>query len=165
MYTISSMYTEILFYSRVTHICWMENNPDAQLLKVLVCLFLYLKSNKVIVLWKVSKRNKKDQKPIFLLSLLTLLEFYQHLQKQITTLQICCVTKLDETSNSTSWAKFCPKMDLGFEIQKANAEIRISILEIPCVPIFRQNRQLWLFWPQFAQQWIFDWKFRKLMLK
>ena len=60
MYTISSMYTEILFYSRVTHICWMENNPDAQLLKALVCLFLYLKSNKVIVLWKVSKRNKKD---------------------------------------------------------------------------------------------------------
>ena len=32
MYTISSMYTEILFYSRVTHICWMENNLDGHLL-------------------------------------------------------------------------------------------------------------------------------------
>ena len=38
----------------------MENNPDGHLLKVLVCLFLYLESNQVIILWKVSKRNKKD---------------------------------------------------------------------------------------------------------
>ena len=28
--------------------------------KVLVCLFLYFESNKVILLWKVSKKNKKD---------------------------------------------------------------------------------------------------------
>ena len=60
MYTIISMYTEILSYSRATHICWMENNTDGHLLKVLVCLFLYLESNQVIILWKVSKRNKKD---------------------------------------------------------------------------------------------------------
>ena len=32
MYTIISVYTEILFLSRVTHICWMENNPDGHLL-------------------------------------------------------------------------------------------------------------------------------------
>ena len=99
MYTIISMNTEILVYSRATHIYLMENNPDGQLLKV-VYLFLYLESNQVIVLWKVSKRNKKDQKPNFLLSLLTLLEFYLHLQtlfifssyrfqiKQISTLEI-----------------------------------------------------------------------------
>ena len=105
MYTIISMYTEILFQSRATHICWMENNPDGHLLKVLVCLFLYLESNQVIILWKVFKRNKKDQKPIFLLSLLTLLEFHQHSQlsfvifssyrfqmKQISTLELRCVT-------------------------------------------------------------------------
>ena len=60
MYTIISMYTEILSYSRATHICWMESNPDGHLLKVLVCLFLYLKYNQVTVLWKVSKRSKKD---------------------------------------------------------------------------------------------------------
>ena len=35
--------------------------------------------------------------------------------------------------------------------------------KIPCVPIFRQNGQLWLFWPKFAQKWIFGWKFRKLI--
>ena len=38
----------------------MENNSDGQLLKVFICLFLYLESNQVIILWKVSKKNKKD---------------------------------------------------------------------------------------------------------
>ena len=33
-------------------------------------------------------------------------------------------------------------MNLGLQIQKANVGIRISIFQIPCVPIFRQNRQL-----------------------
>ena len=45
MYLIISMYTEILFYSRATHIYWMQNNPDGHLLKVLFCLFLYLESD------------------------------------------------------------------------------------------------------------------------
>ena len=30
MYTIISMYTEILSYSRATNICCMENNPDSK---------------------------------------------------------------------------------------------------------------------------------------
>ena len=60
MYTVISMYTEILSYGRATHIYWMENNPDGHLLKVLVFLFLYLESNQVIILWKVSKRNRKE---------------------------------------------------------------------------------------------------------
>ena len=38
----------------------MQDNPDGHLLKVFVCLFLYLQSNQVIILWKVSKKNKKD---------------------------------------------------------------------------------------------------------
>ena len=58
-------------------------------------------------------------------------------------------------------AKIYPKMDLGFEIQKTNVGIRISILEIPCVPIFRQNGQLWLFEPKFAQKWILGSEFQK----
>ena len=34
MYTIISMYTEILFWDIIlhTHICWMENKPDGHLL-------------------------------------------------------------------------------------------------------------------------------------
>ena len=35
-----------------------------------------------------------------------------------------------------------PKLDVGFGIQKGNVGIRISILKIPCVPIFRKNEQL-----------------------
>ena len=47
-----------------------------------------------------------------------------------------------------------------FEIDTEN--LRISILEIPCVPIFRENGQLKLFWPKFAPKWVFfDWKLSK----
>ena len=48
----------------------------------------------------------------------------------------------------------CPKTDLGLEIQKTNVGIRISILKIQCVLIFRQNRQLKIFWLKLAQKWI-----------
>ena len=58
-------------------------------------------------------------------------------------------------------AQICPKRKLEFEIQKTNVGIRISIFEIPCVPIFRQNGQLWLFGPKFAQKWILGSKFQK----
>ena len=47
-----------------------------------------------------------------------------------------------------------PKNKLGFQMQKTNVAIRISILELPCVPIFRQKRQLSNFGPKFAQKWI-----------
>ena len=50
-------------------------------------------------------------------------------------------------------AQFRPKMDLGLEIQKTNVGIRIIILEILGVSIFRQKGQHWLFWPKFAQKW------------
>ena len=40
------------------------------------------------------------------------------------------------------FAQICPKGSLELEIHKTNVGIRISILEIPFVPIFRQNGQL-----------------------
>ena len=58
-YTIISMYTDILLWSRATHIRWMKNNPDGNP-EVLLCLFLYLESNQVIILLKVPKGSKKD---------------------------------------------------------------------------------------------------------
>ena len=58
----------------------------------------------------------------------------------------------------TFLAQICPKMDLWLETQKTNVGIRISILEILCVPIFRQNGQLW---PKFAQKWTFGLEFQK----
>ena len=53
-----------------------------------------------------------------------------------------------------------PKMDIWLEIYKTNVGIRISILE-KHVLIFRQNKQLWLFWPKFAQKWILGLEFQK----
>ena len=35
------------------------------------------------------------------------------------------------------------------------------MLETVCVPIFRQNGQLWIFGPKFAQKWILGSKFKK----
>ena len=56
-------------------------------------------------------------------------------------------------------------MDIAFKIQKTNLGIRIRILKIPSVPIFKQNGQIWPFWPRFGQKWIFSSKLRKQMLK
>ena len=61
----------------------------------------------------------------------------------------------------TLLAQICPKRKLRFEIQETNVGIRISIFEIPCIPIFRQNRRLRVFGPKFAQKWIFGSKFQK----
>ena len=57
-------------------------------------------------------------------------------------------------------AQICPKRKLGFEIQKTNVEIRISMLEIPCVPIFKQNGRL--FGPKFAPGMGFEVKISKI---
>ena len=56
-------------------------------------------------------------------------------------------------------------MDLGFEIQKTNVGIRISIPKIPCVLIFKQNEQLWLFGHKFAQSWSGGRNFKILSLE
>ena len=42
------------------------------------------------------------------------------------------------------------KINLGLEIRKTNVGIRISIFEISCVPIFRQNGQLQFFRSNYA---------------
>ena len=62
---------------------------------------------------------------------------------------MCTNFQLKQTT-LTFLAQICPKRKLGFEIHKTNVGIRISIF----VPIFRQNGQLWIFGPKFAQKWI-----------
>ena len=52
-------------------------------------------------------------------------------------------------------------MNLELKVQKTNVGIGISILEIPCVPIFRQNWQFWLFEPKCVQKWILRSQFQK----
>ena len=150
----------------------MENNPDGHLLKVLVCLFFCLKSNQVIILWQVFKRNKKDKKQFFasiidftwilstplyfLQTSFVIFSSYGFQMKQISILEIYCVTTSDKTATFTSLT--LPKMILGFEIQKSNFRIRIHILEIPCVPIFRQSGQMWPFFQNLPKNWFLTWK-------
>ena len=53
-----------------------------------------------------------------------------------------CVNFQAKQTALTFSVQILPKMDLGLAIQKAIAGIRISILNIPCVPIFSRNEQL-----------------------
>ena len=62
----------------------------------------------------------------------------------------------------TFLVQICAKKDLGLEIQKSNVGIRMIILQILCVPIFRQNGQLSLFWAKFAQKCILGKNFKNL---
>ena len=54
---------------------------------------------------------------------------------------VCTNFQAKQTTLTFS-AQICPKMDLGLAIQKNIVGIGISILDIPCVPIFSQNEQL-----------------------
>ena len=51
-------------------------------------------------------------------------------------------------------------MNLGLEIQKTNVGIRMIILEILYVPVFRRNEQRSLFWSKYAQKWILGSEFQ-----
>ena len=62
-----------------------------------------------------------------------------------------CANFQTKRTSLTFLAQICPKRNLGLEIQKTNVRIRISNLEIPCVLIFRQNGQLWIFRPKFGE--------------
>ena len=59
------------------------------------------------------------------------------------------------------WVQICPKWILGQKFQKSKSGFGISILEILGAPIFRQNEQLWIFGPKFAQKWILGSIFNK----
>ena len=56
-------------------------------------------------------------------------------------MRVCANFQAKQTALAFS-AQICPKMDLGLAIQKNIIGIRISILDIPFVPIFSQNEQL-----------------------
>ena len=59
------------------------------------------------------------------------------------------------------WRKIAQQGTFGLQIQKTNVGIRISILEILCVLILRQNRRYWLFGSKFAQKWILGSEFQR----
>ena len=53
-----------------------------------------------------------------------------------------CANFQAKQTDLTFSAQICPKADLGLAVQKTIAQIRISILDIPFVLIFSQNKQL-----------------------
>ena len=53
---------------------------------------------------------------------------------------VCANIQAKQTALTFS-AQICPKKDLALTIQKNIVGIRISILDIPYVPIFSQNEQ------------------------
>ena len=53
-------------------------------------------------------------------------------------------------------------MDIRLEIQKTNVGIKISILEILCVPISRQNGHFLVFGRSFPKNWLWAQNFRNL---
>ena len=54
---------------------------------------------------------------------------------------LCANIQAKQTALTFS-AQICPKKDLALTIQKNIVGIRISILDIPYVPIFSQNEQV-----------------------
>ena len=58
-------------------------------------------------------------------------------------------------------SKFTPNWILESKFQKFMTGFGISILEILCVPIFRQNGELGISGPKFAQNWILGSEFQK----
>ena len=58
-------------------------------------------------------------------------------------------------------AQIYPNWIVGSKFQKSKSRFRISILDILGVPNFRQNEQLWIFWPKFTQNRIFVSEFQK----
>ena len=82
------------------------------------------------------------------------------MQNQLLQDTMCANFQVKQTTLTFS-AQICPKMDFGVGVLKTKSGCRISSSKIPCVPIFRQNKQLWLFRPKFAQKWILGSEFRK----
>ena len=76
-----------------------------------------------------------------------------------------CVKFQAKQAALTFPAQICPKVDLGLTIQKTFVGIKINILDMPYVPIFSQNEQLWSFRPKFVQNMILGWELRKVMSK
>ena len=60
---------------------------------------------------------------------------------------VCASFQAKQTALAFS-AQICPKVDLDLTIQKTIVGIRISILDIPCVPIFSQTELFHNFCPK-----------------
>ena len=61
----------------------------------------------------------------------------------------------------SKFSKICPKKKFGSKVRTNNFGIKISILQIPSVSIFRQNGHFLVFRPKFTQKFISRSEFQK----
>ena len=73
---------------------------------------------------------------------------------EILCLYVCVCQFSGKTNSFDFFIPNLPKMNLRLGIFKTIVGIRISIPDIPFVPIFSQNEQIWIFRAKFIQKTI-----------
>ena len=146
------MYTEILSYSRVTRICWMENNLDGHLLSFFLFVLVFRIQPSYYFLESVQKEYEGLESWFFAF----ITNFTWILSTLTKLLRYLLQLHISDETNQYSWDTMCsyirrdrqfnflgqtlPKN--GFRVGNSEnsrnvkyVEIRISILDIPCVSI------------------------------
>ena len=72
-----------------------------------------------------------------------------------------CANFQKKRTTLTFLAQIYPNINFRVWNSETDVRIRISILEILCVPIFRQKGELWFFGPKFAKKWILGSEYQK----
>ena len=91
------------------------------------------------------------RKKISIFKILNLRKLISTSSRYCACVCVCASFQAKQTALTFS-AQICPKVDLGLTVQKIIVGIRISILDIPCVPSFSQNEQLWIFGPNMSKK-------------
>ena len=70
----------------------------------------------------------------------------------------------DKTNNFEFFGLDLPKTGFwDWNMKKSKCRFAMSILEILCITMFRQKRQVWILGLKFALKWIFRWEFQVLI--
>ena len=97
------------------------------------------------------KTNLRIRISILKISVWNLRKLISTSSRYCACMYVCTSFQIKQTA-LTFLAQICPKVDLRMAIQKTIVGIRISILDKPCVAMFSQNEQLWIFRPKFVQK-------------
>ena len=88
--------------------------------------------------------QKKQKTLTFLAQICSKIDLVLEIQKINVGINITmCANFQTRRATLTFATQICPAIDLRLKIHNTSIRIRISILEIPYMPIFRQNGKLW----------------------